>query len=79
MAARITKNSVFTVSLGRMPRLGFSQVGQSLFSEIPRVESLSSKFGRDETSDRGGIVIKENVLDFLLTINHSEEAKNPRA
>nr|GEW88809.1 Mg2+ transporter protein, CorA-like/zinc transport protein ZntB [Tanacetum cinerariifolium] len=30
LAARITKNSVITVSLGRVPRLGFSPVGQSL-------------------------------------------------
>nr|GFC30005.1 putative Mg2+ transporter protein, CorA-like/zinc transport protein ZntB [Tanacetum cinerariifolium] len=77
LAARITKNSVITVSLGRVPRLGFSPVGQSLLSEIPRVESPNSKVGRDDTVDRGGILIKEHVLDFLLTMNHSEEADNP--
>ncbi|GJU15634.1 magnesium transporter CorA-like family protein isoform 1 [Tanacetum coccineum] len=77
LAARITENSVITVSLGRVPRLGFSPVGQSLLSEIPRVESPNSKVGRDETVDRGGILIKEHVLDFLLTMNHSEEADNP--
>ncbi|KAG9155836.1 hypothetical protein Leryth_004094 [Lithospermum erythrorhizon] len=27
--------------------------------------------------DWGGIVIREHVLDFLLTMNHSEEADNP--
>lgn len=75
LAARITESSVITVSLGRVPRLGFSPVGQSLLSEIPSVESPSPKFG-DEV-DRGGIVIKEHVLDFLLTMNHSEEADNP--
>ncbi|GJU65136.1 hypothetical protein Tco_1246971 [Tanacetum coccineum] len=56
--------------------LGFSPVGQSLLSEIPRVESPSFKFGRDEPVDKGGIVIKEHVLDFLLTRNHSKEADN---
>ncbi|KAJ0640140.1 putative Mg2+ transporter protein, CorA-like/Zinc transport protein ZntB [Helianthus annuus] len=71
LAARVTQNSVITVSLGRVPRLGFTPVGQSLLSEIPSVES--PKFGMD----RGGIVIKEHVLDFLLTMNHSEEADNP--
>lgn len=76
LAARITENSVITVSLGRVPRLGFSPVGQSLLTEIPSVESPSPKFG-DEMVDRGGIVIKEHVLDFLLTMNHSEEADNP--
>ncbi|KVI10892.1 Mg2+ transporter protein, CorA-like/Zinc transport protein ZntB [Cynara cardunculus var. scolymus] len=77
LAARITEHSVITVSLGRVPRLGFSPMGQSLLTEIPSVESPSPKFGRDETIERGGIVIKEHVLDFLLTMNHSEEADNP--
>ncbi|KAI3752970.1 hypothetical protein L2E82_25013 [Cichorium intybus] len=77
LAARITENSVITVSLGRVPRLGFSPVGQSLLTEIPSVESPSPKFGGDEMVERGGIVIKEHVLDFLLTMNHSEEADNP--
>nr|GEV94389.1 Mg2+ transporter protein, CorA-like/zinc transport protein ZntB [Tanacetum cinerariifolium] len=35
--------------LGRVPRLAFSPVGQSLLSEIPRVASPKSKSGRDET------------------------------
>nr|XP_043622629.1 uncharacterized protein LOC122594225 [Erigeron canadensis] len=77
LAARVTENSVITVSLGRVPRLGFSPVGQSLLSEIPSVESPSPRFGSNETVDRGGIVIKEHVLEFLLTMNHSEEADNP--
>ncbi|CDY27872.1 BnaA07g04620D [Brassica napus] len=63
IAARITENSVITVSLGRVPRLGFSPMGQSLLSEVP--------------SERSGIVIEEHVLEFLLTMNHSEEADNP--
>ncbi|KAH6767013.1 Magnesium transporter CorA-like family protein [Perilla frutescens var. hirtella] len=68
IAARITEHSVITVSLGRVPRLGFSPANESLLSEIPAVESSTS---------RGGMVIREHVLDFLLTMNHSEEADNP--
>ncbi|XVE66652.1 hypothetical protein DITRI_Ditri08aG0095700 [Diplodiscus trichospermus] len=75
LAARVTENSVITVSLGRVPRLGFSPVGQSLLSEIPRVESPSHY--RGERKESSGIVIREHVLEFLLTMNHSEEADNP--
>ncbi|CAI9769193.1 unnamed protein product [Fraxinus pennsylvanica] len=75
IAARITENSVITVSLGRVPRLGFSPANESLLSEIPAVESPS--YGVREHKQRGGIVIREHVLDFLLTMNHSEEADNP--
>lgn len=75
IAARVTENSVITVSLGRVPRLGFSPANESLLSEIPIVES--SNHGSNERKDRGGIVIREHVLDFLLTMNHSEEADNP--
>ncbi|BBH09249.1 Magnesium transporter CorA-like family protein [Prunus dulcis] len=75
IAARITENAVITVSLGRVPRLGFSPVGQSLLSEIPSVESPS--YHRGERKERSGIVIGEHVLEFLLTMNHSEEADNP--
>jgi len=75
IAARVTEHSVITVSLGRVPRLGFSRVGESLLSEIPSLESSSSLRGQQE--ERKGIVIKEHVLEFLLTMNHSEEADNP--
>uniref|UniRef100_A0A5B7AG65 Putative Magnesium transporter CorA-like family protein isoform 1 n=1 Tax=Davidia involucrata TaxID=16924 RepID=A0A5B7AG65_DAVIN len=75
IAARVTENSVITVSLGRVPRLGFSPMGQSLLSEIPSVESPNCI--RGEQKERGGIVIREHVLEFLLTMNHSEEADNP--
>ncbi|KAK3000233.1 hypothetical protein RJ639_023611, partial [Escallonia herrerae] len=75
IAARITENSVITVSLGRVPRLDFSPMGQSLLSEIPSLESPS--YVGSERKERGGIVIKEHVLDFLLRMNHSEEADNP--
>ncbi|KVH93372.1 Mg2+ transporter protein, CorA-like/Zinc transport protein ZntB [Cynara cardunculus var. scolymus] len=75
LAARVTENSVITVSLGRVPRLGFSPVGQSLLSEIPSVESPGAK--QSGMREREGIVIKEHVLEFLLTMNHSEEADNP--
>lgn len=63
IAARITEHSVITVSLGRVPRLGFSPVNESLLSQIP--------------ARGGGLVIGQHVLDFLLTMNHSEEADNP--
>ncbi|KAF7803794.1 Zinc transport protein ZntB [Senna tora] len=75
VAARVTENSVITVSLGRVPRLGFSRMGESLLSEIPSVER-PHYFG-DQQKEGSGIVIKEHVLEFLLTMNHSEEADNP--
>ncbi|XP_027362757.1 uncharacterized protein LOC113870330 isoform X2 [Abrus precatorius] len=75
IAARVTEHSVITVSLGRVPRLGFSRMGESLLSEIPSVESSSHTRGQQQ--ERNGIVIKEHVLEFLLTMNHSEEADNP--
>ncbi|KAJ8484478.1 hypothetical protein OPV22_016963 [Ensete ventricosum] len=76
LAARVTENSVITVSLGRVPRLGFSPTGQSLLSEIPSIESTD--LVRDEEKEGpSGIVIREHVLEFLLTMNHSEEADNP--
>ncbi|XP_057802806.1 uncharacterized protein LOC131018099 [Salvia miltiorrhiza] len=71
IAARVTEHSVITVSLGRVPRLGFSPANESLLSEIPAVETS------DNISSKGGMVIREHVLDFLLTMNHSEEADNP--
>ncbi|KAF6154589.1 hypothetical protein GIB67_017971 [Kingdonia uniflora] len=74
IAARVTENSVITVSLGRVPRLGFSPTGQSLLSEIPSVENPNLVSGEKEGN---GIVIREHVLEFLLTMNHSEEADNP--
>ncbi|KAE8686791.1 heat shock 70 kDa protein [Hibiscus syriacus] len=74
LAARVTENSVITVSLGRVPRLGFSPIGRSLLSEIPSVESPNC---REDRLPGGGIVIREHVLEFLLTMNHSEEADNP--
>lgn len=76
LSARITESSIITVSLGRVPRLGFSPMGQSLLTEIPRVETPN--FVRDdEKSGSSGTVIREHVLEFLLTMNHSEEADNP--
>ncbi|KAK4338059.1 hypothetical protein RND71_042546 [Anisodus tanguticus] len=75
IAARVAENSVITVSLGRVPRLGFSPVNESLLSEVPIVESPNS--GGREMKERGGTVIREHVLDFLLMMNHSEEADNP--
>ncbi|XP_065871614.1 uncharacterized protein [Euphorbia lathyris] len=74
LAAKVTENSVITVSLGRVPRLGFSPLSQSLLSEVP---SLESPYNRRKRKEDGGMVIKEHVLEFLLTMNHSEEADNP--
>ncbi|XP_077234069.1 uncharacterized protein LOC143876232 [Tasmannia lanceolata] len=76
LAARVTEKSVITVSLGRVPRLGFSPSGQSLLSEIPSVEG-PNLFRDDDRAGSSGIVIREHVLEFLLTMNHSEEADNP--
>ena len=81
LAARVTENSVITVSLGRVPRLGFSPTSESLLSQIPSVETCSiggtpSHHGGDG-NEGSGIVIREHVLEFLLTMNHSEEADNP--
>ncbi|KAH9694800.1 hypothetical protein KPL71_022542 [Citrus sinensis] len=60
------------VSNGPFCGLGFSPMGQSLLSEIPSVENH-----RGEPKEGSGIVIREHVLEFLLTMNHSEEADNP--
>lgn len=75
IAARITENSVITVSSGRVPRLGFSRMGQSLLTEIPSVETPA--YLRGQQKEGSGVVLKEHVLDFFLTMNHSEEADNP--
>lgn len=75
IAARVTEHSVITVSLGRVPRLGFSPMSQSLLSEVPSVENPSCYRGEQKAGS--GIVIGEHVLEFLLTMNHSEEADNP--
>lgn len=75
IAARVTESSVITVSLGRVPRLGFSKVGESLLYEVPSLESPSC--ARGERKEGEGIVIKDHVLEFFLTMNHSEEADNP--
>lgn len=82
LAARISENTVITVSLGKVPRLGFSPTGQSLLSEIPSVEGPPSQrhYGeKDEESSKqaNGIVIREHVLEFLFIMNHSEQADNP--
>ncbi|KAJ4843124.1 hypothetical protein Tsubulata_002912 [Turnera subulata] len=75
LAARFTEHSVITVSLGRVPRLGFSSTGRSLLSEIPSVETPFYHSGGQK--DGSEFVIREHVLEFLLTMNHSEEADNP--
>ncbi|PKU83850.1 hypothetical protein MA16_Dca020733 [Dendrobium catenatum] len=77
LAARVTEATVITVSLGRVPRLGFSQTGQSLLSEIPVLEHRRGAEDGEERVEGSGIVIGEHVLEFLLTMNHSAEADNP--
>ncbi|CAN6450817.1 unnamed protein product [Victoria cruziana] len=87
LAARVTDNSVITVSLGRVPRLGFKRMEKSLLYEIPRVEKSNLTYGEGRAESSVDVmsenefdsvtVIKEHVLEFLLTMNHSEEADNP--
>ncbi|PKA66006.1 hypothetical protein AXF42_Ash010415 [Apostasia shenzhenica] len=77
LAARVTESAVVTVSLGRVPRLGFSPTGQSLLSEIPVVEHCRADEDEEQGVGSSGFVIREHVLEFLLTMNHSEEADNP--
>ncbi|XP_038682699.1 uncharacterized protein LOC119983105 [Tripterygium wilfordii] len=75
LAARVTENSVITVSLGRVPRLGFSSSVQStILTDIP---SVARPNGRGEQKEGSGFVIREHELEFLLTMNHSVEADNP--
>ncbi|ONK74422.1 uncharacterized protein A4U43_C03F6050 [Asparagus officinalis] len=59
LAARVTENSVVSVSLGRVPRLGFVSMGRSLLSEIPRLEGTKG----------GGVEIGEELLESLLGMN----------
>nr|CAD1832054.1 unnamed protein product [Ananas comosus var. bracteatus] len=89
LAARVTESSLITVSLGRVPRLGFAPAGQSLLSEIPSVgfaaaaavaapeEEEEEEGAAAVAAEEGSVVIAEHVLENLLTLNHSEEADNP--
>ena len=65
LAVRVTARSVVSVSLGRIPRMGFSRSKVSLLKEVPTI-------GGGE-----GTVIEEQLLEFLLRMDHSEEADNP--
>ncbi|XP_078436750.1 magnesium transporter CorA-like family protein [Wolffia australiana] len=71
LAVRVTARSVVSVSLGRVPRLGFSRSRASLLKEVPRVG------GGAAGGAAGGTVIEEPLLEFLLRMDHSEEADNP--
>ncbi|KAG0463424.1 hypothetical protein HPP92_019493 [Vanilla planifolia] len=77
LAARVTEAAVITVSLGRVPRLGFSPTGQSLLSRSLLLNTAGLTRTRKRRAGSTGIVIREHVLEFLLTMNHSEEADNP--
>ncbi|KAK1292843.1 hypothetical protein QJS10_CPB17g02457 [Acorus calamus] len=74
IAARVTEHSVITVSLGRVPRLGFSPTTRSLLSEIVSVGSPNIE---PTEVDANAIVISEHLLEFFLTKNHSAEPDNP--
>lgn len=75
IAARIIENSVITVSLGHVPRLRFSPANKSLLLDIPAVENPN--YSNFEMKDRGATVIREQFLENLLTLNHSDETDNP--
>lgn len=72
LAARVTENSVITVSLGRVPRLGSSPTRWSLLSEIASVGG-----DREKDGGSGSFVIPEHVLELLLMKNHSVAADIP--
>lgn len=75
IAARVTQNSVISVILGHVPRLGFSRTN-TILSDVPVVETPTmSNTGKQK--DLRSVVIKEHELEFYLTWNHSEEADNP--
>uniref|UniRef100_A0A1D1YEJ6 Zinc transport protein ZntB n=1 Tax=Anthurium amnicola TaxID=1678845 RepID=A0A1D1YEJ6_9ARAE len=77
LAVRVTENSVITVSLGRIPRLGFSRSRIPLLKDVPSVGN-TSYLTRDEVDGgSAGTVIDEHLLEFLLRMDHSEEADNP--
>jgi hypothetical protein len=81
ISALVTENRVISVSLGRIPRLDFSTMStRSLLSEVPRIEPRedSETLNPNHPGARfaGGVVIQEHVLEFLLTMNHLEEADN---
>lgn len=67
---------MITVSLRHIPRLSFSPAGQSLPSEIPSIETPGLVID-DEKTASSEIVIREHVLEFLLTMHRSEEEDNP--
>lgn len=80
-AVRVTRGSVITVSLGRIPRMGFSRFRIPLLKDVPMVgggggAAASSFAGRDQANGVG-TVIDEHLLEFLLRMDHSEEADNP--
>ena len=81
ISALVTENRVISVSLGRIPRLDFSTMStRSLLSEVPRIEpredSETLNPNHPGAKFAGGVVIQEHVLEFLLTMNHLEEADN---
>ncbi|KAH7277005.1 hypothetical protein KP509_39G030000 [Ceratopteris richardii] len=70
LAGRVTKNSMITVALGRIPGLEFSTSSpDSLLTEIPHLANTV----RSAFPEHGGCVIQEHVLEFYLLRNHFED------
>ncbi|MQL73866.1 hypothetical protein Taro_006192 [Colocasia esculenta] len=77
LAVRVTENSVITVSLGRIPRMGFSRPRLPLLRVVPSVGGASFLTSEEMNGGSTGTVIDEHLLEFLLRMDHSEEADNP--
>ncbi|KAL5229780.1 hypothetical protein ABZP36_028556 [Zizania latifolia] len=76
LAARVTDNSVVTVSVGSVPRLAFGTTQASLLSEVPLgvTTSLSDEGHGGGRDVEGGVVIEERLLESLLAMNHADGA-----
>ncbi|KAG8086712.1 hypothetical protein GUJ93_ZPchr0010g10213 [Zizania palustris] len=76
LAARVTDNSVVTVSVGSVPRLAFGTTQASLLSEVPLgvTTSLSNEGHGGGRDVEGGVVIEERLLESLLAMNHADGA-----
>ncbi|MCO5577283.1 hypothetical protein L7F22_031110 [Adiantum nelumboides] len=73
LAGRVTQNIVISVTLGRITRLEFSTLSNGSFlSEVPRLANAT----RSESSEHGGFVIQEHVLEFYLLRNHLEDVNH---
>jgi hypothetical protein len=74
LSARITHDSLITVSLGRIPRLEFpASERRSVLAEVPSLETDLVP-GSD---DPNTFVIQTHVLEFYLMRNHLEDVNHP--